>query len=84
MEVTSMDLKCGRTTYTLTDNDIIMYNGTNYKLITRHIGSPFDNIHPVVAKPKATKLIKDGLLQAVKLDNPPYKSDKLVYYKISE
>jgi len=84
MEVKSMDLKCGRTIYKLTEKDIIVYNGNSYTLITRHVGSPFKNICPTVAKPRATKLIKDGLLKAVKLDNPPYKSDKLVYYKISE
>jgi hypothetical protein len=79
-----MELKCGRETFQLTNEDVIMYNGSIYQLITKRAGIGWNASVPVVAKAKATKLIKDGLLERTVLENPPYKDESLEYYRISE
>jgi hypothetical protein len=57
-----MLVKCGREEFDLTKDDEIMYNGACYQVITRTSGFGWNKSTPVLAKGKAEKLIKDGLL----------------------
>lgn len=77
-----MKVKCGRREITLTEKDIIMFNGVCYQIITRKIGVRWEATTPIIAKAKAKELIKNGLLKEVKLKNPPYKEESLIYYMI--
>ncbi|MCK1999779.1 hypothetical protein MZM54_00095 [[Brevibacterium] frigoritolerans] len=79
-----MELKCGKNTYFLTNNDVILFNGACYILITRKVRSGYFESSPTVAKAKAKKLIKDGIFKKIKLKNPPYKGEGLEYYRFSE
>jgi hypothetical protein len=81
-EGVKMNIKCGREEFALTEKDIIMYNGACYQLITRKIIKGWSTTSPVLAKAKAVKLIKDGKLKETIIENPPYKSEGLVYYSI--
>lgn len=77
-----MIVKCGRDEFELNKEDIIMYNGACYQIITRKKYSGYNFIPPTIAKNKAIKLIKDGLLKKVTLENPPFKDDYITYYSI--
>jgi len=77
-----MKIKCGRVEYELNENDIVMYNGACYQLITRRVWKGFNQTVPIISKSKAIKLIKDGLLKEKKLDNPPHESKSIIYYSI--
>lgn len=72
-----MKLKCGRNEYNLTQEDRVMYNGSCYQLITR--GGGYESIL-VVAKSRAEKLIKEGLLKEV--ERKKEKWVEVVYYSI--
>lgn len=80
-EGTIMELKCGRNTYLLNGNDLILFNGACYTLITRKERSGYFAASPTVAKIKAKKLIKEGRFIKTILENPPYKGKGLEYYK---
>ena len=70
-----MIVKCGRREYDVTENDVVLYNGSCYQIITKNTGSGWDEYPVILAKAKAVKLIKEGAL--VK-----YKEEKrLKYYK---
>lgn len=77
-----MIVKCGRVEYELNEKDIVMYNGVCYQIRTRTVGYGYYSRCPIIAKSKAAKFIKDGLLKEVTLDNPPLKGDYLTYYSI--
>ena len=79
-----MELKCGRETFNLNEKDVIMYNGACYQLITRKVDVGWKQSTPVVAKAKAKKLIKDGLLTSAVLENAPYKGEDIEYYMIAK
>lgn len=77
-----MIVKCGKIEYELNGKDIVMYNGACYQIITRKVGYGWNSSSPIIAKSKAIKLIKDGLLKKVNLNNAPYKEDYITYYSI--
>ncbi|PGO60657.1 hypothetical protein [Priestia megaterium] len=81
-----MEIKCGRETFQLTSEDVIMYNGSIYQLVTKRAGVGWGRHIPVIAKTKAIELIKKGLIKRVELEDPPFNtsSPSLYYYKISE
>lgn len=56
------ELKLGRRTYTITENDRILFNGNSYQLVTQNYQSGWNRITPTLAKVKAEKYIKQGYL----------------------
>ena len=58
----SFELKLGRNTYTITDEDRIMFNGNRYQLVTQNYQSQLNYYTPVLSKAKAEKYIKQGYL----------------------
>ena len=54
----SFELKLGRNTYTITDEDRIMFNGNRYQLVTQNYQSQLNYYTPVLSKAKAEKYIK--------------------------
>lgn len=62
MKFEPFELKIGRRTYTITENDRILFNGTCYQLVTQDYRSGWYKVTPVLAKTKAAKYIKQGYL----------------------
>jgi hypothetical protein len=60
--VDSFELKLGRNTYTITDEDRIMFNGNRYQLVTQNYQSQLNYYTQVLSKAKAEKYIKQGYL----------------------
>jgi hypothetical protein len=58
-----MEIKCNRKVFNLTDKDVILFNGACYMLLTQTYRSNYTNINPTIAKAKAQKMIKDGILE---------------------
>lgn len=56
------ELKIGRRTYTITENDRILFNGYSYQLVTQVSRSGWYTTTPRVAKTKAERYIKQGYL----------------------
>ena len=56
------ELKIGQRTYTITDEDKVMFNGNCYQLITRYYRRCWDKLTPKLSKAKAEKYIKQGYL----------------------
>ena len=73
-----MKIKCGHREFEVNSNDIIMYNGACYQIVTKEYSKGWDRLTPVISKVKAEKMVKDGLLIVVK------KIDRLTYYKLRE
>lgn len=57
-----MEVKFGRRVFTLTDKDEICFNGSCYVLATQSYFDGHFNCYPSLAKARAKKMIKDGLL----------------------
>jgi hypothetical protein len=76
-----MIVKCGRVEFELNHQDMIMYNGACYQLVTRKVGSGWNAIHPILAKSKAEKLIKSG--QLVSCAKAVKSGINLEYYNIA-
>ncbi|MED3792398.1 hypothetical protein P4571_08075 [Niallia alba] len=79
-----MELKAGRNTYELNKNDVVLYNGAAYILITRKERVGWSESSPTVAKVRMEKLIKEGKFKEVRFKNPPYKDEFMKYYKITQ
>lgn len=62
MKFKPFDLKIGRRTYTITENDCILFNGNSYQLVTQNYQSGWYDVTPKLAKTKAEKYIKQGYL----------------------
>ena len=62
MKFEPFELKIGRKTYTITENDRILFNGNCYQLVTQSYRSVWFESTPVLAKTKAEKYIKQGYL----------------------
>lgn len=73
-----MKIKCGHTEFDLGSNDVIMYNGACYQIITQEYTKGWGRFTPSIAKAKAKKMIRDGLLVVIK------ETDRLTYYKLKE
>lgn len=56
------ELKLGRETYTITNEDRIMFNGNCYQLVTQNYQSWLNYYTPKLSKAKAEKYIKQGYL----------------------
>lgn len=62
MKFEPFDLKIGRNTYTITENDRILFNGNCYQLVTQSVRSGRYDTSPKLAKTKVVKYIKQGFL----------------------
>lgn len=62
MKFEPFELKLGRRTYTITENDRILFNGNCYQLVTQSSRSGLYDTSPKVAKTKVAKYIKQGYL----------------------
>ena len=65
-----MEIKCGKRTFTVTDKDLILHNGTTYQLITQHYFDGWYQVCPNVAKATFKKLLKE---RKIKLSEKQYK-----------
>lgn len=77
-----MNIKCGKEEFELTDKDVIFFNVACYQLITRKVRKGWNQHTPMLAKKKVEKLIKNGELKEIQLDNPPYRGEGYKYYSI--
>jgi len=62
MKFEPFELKIGRNTYTITENDRILFNGNCYQLVTQSVRSGWYDTSPKLAKTKVVKYIKQGFL----------------------
>ena len=62
MQFEPFDLKLGRRTYTITENDRFLFNGNCYQLVTQNYGTSWNSTTPTLAKTKVAKYIKQGYL----------------------
>ena len=60
MEV--VEYKVGHNLLKITDSDRVMFNNAVYVLYTQNVGTGWDKHSPLVAKPKARKLINLDIL----------------------
>jgi len=77
-----MIVKCGRREFNLGENDEIMYNGVCYQIITKKYSKGFNKYIPKIAKNKAEKMIKDGVLIYDRTETRI--NMELKYYKINK
>lgn len=73
-----MRVKCRRREFELGPEDIVMYNGICYQILTKKYSKGWDKLSPVIAKRKAEKMMKDGVLVVAK------KAAWTAYYKIGK
>lgn len=60
------NLKVGRNTFDINENDIIMFNGACWQLITREVYSGWNCCSPTVSKTLCQKLLSKDILRLVK------------------
>lgn len=63
MKFEPFKLKIGRRTYTITENDNVLFNGACYLLVSQHYQSGWQRISPHLSKVKAEKWVKQGYLK---------------------
>lgn len=82
-----MIVKIGRNHFDITEDDVVLFNGAIWQLITQKISKCCYNYSPVVAKNKANKWKKTGAIYLVK-ETGLYKTESgeqmgLRYYKFN-
>lgn len=75
------ELKIGRRTYTITDEDKVMFNGKCYLLVTQNYQSGWNRVIPTLSKTKDEKYIKQGYL--VETSRTDEYGINLVYYRFT-
>lgn len=60
-----VEYKVGHHMLKITDVDRVVFNGAVYILKTQKVGTWVDEHSPIIAKAKATKLVKTGVLVPV-------------------
>ena len=61
-----MIVKIGRNYFDITEDDVVLFNGAIWQLITQKIAKGWYHYSPVVAKNKADKWKKTGAIYLVK------------------
>ena len=56
MKFEPFELKIGRRTYMITENDRILFNGNCYQLVTQDYHSGWYKVTPVLAKNKSSEV----------------------------
>ena len=83
-----MNIKCGAYEIELDKEDIIFDNSFCFQITTKEVGKAWHKHSPVIAKTKAKKLIKDGVLELVseefKYTTTDGKDVWYKYYKLAE
>lgn len=78
-------LKVGRHLYDINENDVVMFNGACWQLITRSIFSGWHSYPPTVSKVICEKFVKKGILVLYKKEREyttaEGKQMGLYYYK---
>lgn len=79
------ELKIGRQVFDITENDVVMFNGACWQLITQTIHSGWNDYYPTVSKILCEKLLKKNILILVKKERE-YTTESgkqmgLYYYK---
>ena len=82
-----MIVKIGRNYFDITEDDVVLFNGAIWQLITQKIAKGWYHYSPVVAKNKADKWKKTGAIYLVK-ETGLYKTESgeqmgLRYYKFN-
>lgn len=82
-----MIVKIGRNHFDITEDDVVLFNGAIWQLISQKIAKGWYHYSPVVAKNKANKWEKTGAIYLVK-ETGLYKSESgekmgLRYYKFN-
>lgn len=73
-----MLIKCGRKECELSNQDVVMWNGAIYQVITKRNFGSWHSDTPIIARAKAEKMIKEGIL--IKSDIPHrYGTDVTLY-----
>ena len=77
-----MVVKCGRREFTLDKTDEILYNGACYQIVTQTYNQGFSEYYPIIAKVRAEKMIKDGILILERTEGNDYVKN-LEYYRLN-
>lgn len=56
------ELKIGRRVFDITENDVVMFNGACWQLITQTVHSGWHDYYPTVSKTLCEKLLKKDIL----------------------
>jgi hypothetical protein len=75
-----MIIKCGRNEWQATVEDLVMFNGSCYQVISRKNPSWCTHINIIMAKARAEKMIKDGDMILTK---EHLTDDNLKYYRFN-
>lgn len=57
-----MEIKARTRIFNVTKNDVVLFNGACWSLLTQTYYGDYSNIHPTLAKAKCEKWVKDGIL----------------------
>lgn len=86
MEYT-VTLKIGRNILTLGENDLILYNGACYQIVTKEVGNGWNTYHPVISKSLFNKLKKLSFVRTNSMlkenAEAKYKCSGLTYWQFN-
>lgn len=82
-----MIVKIGKNHFDITENDVVLFNGAIWQLISKRIAKGWNQYVPVIGKTKAEKWKKRGAIYLVK-ETGLYKTESgkqmgLWYYKFN-
>ena len=81
------ELKFGRNVFDITDEDVVMFNGACWQLISQKIFDGWYDYYPKVSKTMCEKFVKKGILVMYKKEQEYLTQDGrqmgLYYYKFN-
>jgi hypothetical protein len=79
------ELKIGRRTFNITDDDVVMHNGTCWQLMSQTYFDGWHRITPIMSKTMCEKFVKKNILVMYKKEREYVTTDGrqmgLYYYK---
>lgn len=83
-----MKLKCGRNEFEVNENDVLLFNGCCWMLITKKIQSGYGLTTPVVSKTLCNKLLKENKIYMFRKESEYITKDGrqmgLYYYRFAK
>ena len=83
-----MKIKCGRKEFEVNENDVLLFNGACWQLLTKEVRRGYDFITPTVSTTLCNKLLKEKKIYMFRREREYITSDGkqmgLYYYRFAK
>lgn len=83
-----MKIKCGRKEFEVNENDVLLFNGACWQLVTKKVRSGYEFLTPTVSTTLCNKLLKENKIYMFRREREYITSDGkqmgLYYYRFAK